>query len=226
MVTFYGHRTHAIVPENKALPVPGDISDAVALLAILSCDVAKGISKVAPRSDDEVLVTGAGAIGLLTVFMLNALGISGIDVSEPEAGRCALALQLGARRAQSPQHLQVEEQRAYPVGIECSSRNAAFEFLQAQAGQAGRICILADGNIEPLVLTPAFHKKELQIVGSSDGLDYQEHARWFFRLERRQLNKLEQIFDYKTTANELISIFEGLADGTIKTTKVFVRYDP
>src|SRR5574337_418882 len=40
VVAFYGHRTHAIVPEEKAIVVPDDISDALAILAILSCDAA------------------------------------------------------------------------------------------------------------------------------------------------------------------------------------------
>ena len=41
--SFYGHRTHAVAAEDRAIPVPPDINDRLALLAILSCDVAKGI---------------------------------------------------------------------------------------------------------------------------------------------------------------------------------------
>ena len=44
----YGHRTHAVAPAVKAVAVPDDIADAVALLAILSCDVMKGVRKL-PR---------------------------------------------------------------------------------------------------------------------------------------------------------------------------------
>lgn len=43
----------------------------------------------------------------------------------------------------------------------------------------GKICILSDGNIEELTLTANFYQKELQIIGSSDGYDYQKHADWF-----------------------------------------------
>src|SRR5205085_5469798 len=80
VVAFYGHRTHAIVPEAKAIVVPDGISDSVALLAILTCDVAKGIRKIDPKPDEAVLITGAGAIGLLTAFMLKALGRNNVDV--------------------------------------------------------------------------------------------------------------------------------------------------
>ncbi|MBV9228511.1 MAG: zinc-binding dehydrogenase [Chloroflexi bacterium] len=223
VVAFYGHRTHAIVPENKAILVPGDISDALALLVILTCDAAKGIRKVAPAKDEPVLITGAGAIGLLTIFMLRAYGVRAIDVVEPRAERRELALRLGARAALLPQEISGRSD-AYPVGIECSSRSAAFELLQRKMQREGRICILADGNIEPLALAPAFHQKELTVVGSSDGWDYQEHAKWYFKFVCKHSHSLECLFDYQTTADELVSTFESLASATIVPTKVLVQY--
>ena len=224
VVAFYGHRTHSIVAENKAILVPDDIADALALLGILTCDVAKGIRKVTPAQDEPVLITGAGTIGLLTVSMLRAYGVRVVDVVEPRDERCALALQLGARAALTPEKM-MNRSEIYPVGIECSSRNAAFELLQRRMQHNGRICILADGNIDPLVLAPAFHERELSIVGSSDGWDYQEHARWYFSIMSEGVYNLEQVFDYHTTANDLISTFESLASGTIVPVKVLVRYD-
>ncbi len=223
-VAFYGHRTHGIVPENKAIFVPDGIADALALLVILTCDVARGIRKVAPAEDEPVLITGAGTIGLLTVFMLKAYGVRTVDVVEPREERHALALQLGARAAFSPQEM-MNRSEIYPVGIECSSRNTAFELLQRRMQYTGRICILADGNIEPLVLAPAFHEKELSMIGSSDGWDYQEHARWYFSIMSEHSHNLEQLFDYHTTANDLVSAFERLASGTIAPVKVLVRYE-
>ncbi len=58
------------------------------------------------------------------------------------------------------------------AGCECSSRNDAYALLQNQMQRNGRICITADENLEPLVLAPSFHCKELSTVGSSDGWDY------------------------------------------------------
>lgn len=223
VVAFYGHRTHAIVPEHKAIPVPDDISDALALLTILSCDVGKGISKVVLDGTEPVLVTGAGTIGLLTVFMLKATGSQNVDVIEPHAKRRALAKLLGAREALNPHEME-DRNDTYAVGIECSSRNMAFTLLQDKVQHNGRICILADGNIEPLVLTSAFHEKELSVVGSSDGRDYQGHAQWFFEIVRQHSHTLEQLFDYQTTADNLAQTFESLAQGTIQPIKVLVRY--
>jgi NADPH:quinone reductase-like Zn-dependent oxidoreductase len=70
VVGFYGHRTFALLPEAKAILVPDGLSDAMALLLILSCDAAKGIRKLAIQANTPVLVIGAGTMGLLTTFVL------------------------------------------------------------------------------------------------------------------------------------------------------------
>ena len=224
VIAFYGHRTHGIVSEAKAIAVPGDVPDAIALLAILTCDVTKGIRKVAPKPEEPALITGAGTIGLLTTSMLKAYGVETIDVIEPRPERCTMALQLGASTALSPQEM-ASRSNNYPVAFECSSRNLAFELLQGRMQHEGRICILSDGNVEPLVLTPAFHEKELKIVGSSDGWDYQEHAKWFFNHLREHPSNLEKLFDYHTPADKLIATFELLATGAIMPIKVLVHYN-
>ncbi len=89
----------------------------------------------------------------------------------------------------------------------------------------GRICILADGNIGPLALAPAFHEKELQVVGSSDGWDYQAHAAWYFDVVREGSRGLERVFEHRIAADNLIITFTQLAAGAIAPLKVLVRYE-
>ena len=103
---------------------------------------------------------------------------------------------------------------------------APRRLVQNHMQKDGRICITADGNIEPLVLTPAFHEKELQIVGSSDGWDYHEHAAWYFHEVLRRPTLLEQLFEIEVASKELITVFEQLATGTIQPIKVLVHYTP
>lgn len=83
VVGFYGHRTFEVAPAHRFIRVPSGLEPPLALLAILSCDVKKGILKVAPEPDEPVLVTGGGAIGLLTLFVLRALEVERVDVVEP-----------------------------------------------------------------------------------------------------------------------------------------------
>jgi alcohol dehydrogenase len=135
-----------------------------------------------------------------------------------------MALQLGARMAIPPQDI-TSVSEMYPIAFECSSNNKAFELLQRKMQREGRICILSDGNIEPLMLTPAFHEKELMIVGSSDGWDYQKHAELFFNFVSDHITNLEDLFNYHTTNDNLITTFELLATGAIVPIKVLVYYN-
>ena len=223
IVAFYGHCTHGIVPAQKAIFVPPDVSDALALLAILTCDVSKGITKINDPAD-HILITGAGAIGLLTLFMLRYHNPdSCIDIVEPRAERRELALLLGATTALSPNDL-LSHNSFYRVGYECSSYNAAFALLQQKMLQDGRICILSDGNLEALTLTPDFHEKELHITGSSDGLDYPGHAKRFFAYVSTHNTHLERLFDHQISATDLPKTFAAMANGTISPLKVLVKY--
>jgi alcohol dehydrogenase len=224
VVAFYGHRTLAVVPETRVIVVPDGVSDALAILNILTCDTAKGVRKIVPMPEEPVLITGAGAIGVLTLFILRAYGVAQVDVVEPLVERHALARLLGAQHVWRPQNMPTEN-KAYAVAFECSSRNEAFALLQRQMQQQGRICITADGNIEPLVLISDFHEKELQIIGSSDGWDYHRHAAWYFRQVQQHATCLEQLFELRIARDELISTFEQLAEGDIRPVKVFVSYD-
>lgn len=223
VIAFYGHRTHAVVPATSVVRVLDDISDALALLAILSCDVAKGVRKLALFPEQPILITGAGAIGLLTLFMLTALGCYQVDIIEPQPERRELAYRLGARAVLSPQDLE-DQVDAYALGFECSSRDLAFALLQQLVQPQGQICVLADGNLEPLILTPAFHHKELRIVGSNDGWDYHAHAAWFFHTLRQRSIPLDAMFDCRVCAADLAATFAGLANHTLLSIKVLVQY--
>jgi alcohol dehydrogenase len=223
VVAFYGHRTHAVVPAASVIGVPDGISDALALLAILSCDVAKGVRKLTPLPEQLVAISGAGTIGLLTLFMLTALGCYQVDVFEPLPERRELAGRLGARLTFAPDDLELRSD-AYALGFECSSSDQAFALLQRVVQPQGQICILADGNLEPLILTPEFHQKELHIVGSSDGWDYRAHAAWYFHTLRQRSVPLEVLFDCKVRAADLAATFARLANGSMHCTKVLVQY--
>ncbi|MFN8513907.1 MAG: zinc-binding dehydrogenase [Chloroflexia bacterium] len=224
IVCTYGHRTHAVIPAHRAVAVPEDLGDDLAILNILGGDVATGIARLGTPPPSSVLVTGAGTIGLLVVFVLKALGVPEVDVVEPEAARCDLALALGARRALAPDEVGPPAER-YDAGVECSSRAAACTLLQQQLRHGGRIVVVADGNLEPLVLDSAFHERELTICGTSDCPDYHAHARWYFAHVAPYAAILHRFFDLHIAAADLPATFVRLADGAAQAIKVLVHYD-
>lgn len=223
VVAFYGHRTRAVMPVAKVLRVPDEaIPDTLALLAILTCDVAKVIRVTTPMPEELVLITGGGAIGLLTLWTLRAYGVQAVDMIEPRPHRRALAPPLGARIVSAPGDPALGSE--YAVGFECSSRDAAFAELQSRMRCGGRVGVLADGNVEALTLSPAFHAKELTLIGSSDGWNYQRHAAWYFGRVAGGAPELEAIFEQHVDAPELPRVFARMAGGDMSPVKVFVRY--
>lgn len=223
VVAFYGHRTAAVLPRERVIPVPSAVSDRLALLVVLGCDADKGLRALAPQPDEAALLTGAGTMGLLSLWLLRARGLAQVDLVEPLPSRRELARLLGATQAWSPEV--VPGQPEYAVGVECSSRDAAFALLQSRMRSGGRICVLADGNREPLTLAPEFHARELRLFGSSDGWDYAAFARWYFAAVVLAGGAgLERLFELEIEAAALPETFARLARGEIAPVKVLVRY--
>ncbi|MEI5906791.1 alcohol dehydrogenase catalytic domain-containing protein [Bacillus spongiae] len=222
VVAFYGHKDYGVVKAKKAIRVPREISYPFALLSILSCDAAKGVLKLQPKKTDRVLVTGMGTMGLLTVYFLkNYMEVKHVDVIDLDKKRCEYATMFGisnfyTNQAECPQNF-------YECGLECSSSNEAFRTLQKSIRVNGEICILSDGNRDSLNLQADFFKKELKIIGSSDGWDYQEHANWHFS-NVEKVPHIEQIFQHQISHQELINCFEELSKKVINPLKVLVKY--
>ena len=218
VVSTYGHRTAACVSAAKLMRVPEGIPDEIALLAILANDSSRGVGKLHLKPEDTVLITGAGTIGLLALYRLRWLGLQA-DVVEPESERRKLALTLGARNVFALDDLTGE---MYAAGVECSSTQAAFATLQRHLQPGGQVCVLADGNLEPLILLPEFHARELSIVASSAGEDYPGYAQTFFEYWLVNKAPLDKLFTLWITADELPETFEKLAID--RPIKVFVDY--
>ncbi|WP_082097322.1 alcohol dehydrogenase catalytic domain-containing protein [Demequina silvatica] len=96
--------TRAIARATNVVKVGDDIP--FALAAPLGCGVLTGAGTVLtvlrPGHQDRLLVIGAGTVGLAAVMAAHAIGVAGITVVEPDPGRRALALELGADLAVPP----------------------------------------------------------------------------------------------------------------------------
>ncbi|MED1559896.1 alcohol dehydrogenase catalytic domain-containing protein [Bacillus paramycoides] len=222
VVSFYGHQTLGVVKSHKVIRVPNYIKPKTALLSILSCDAAKGILKLNPRKDEKVLIAGMGVMGLLTSYFLKYYaGVDHVDVIEPNSSRKQFAKKFSAKNIYDSEEQILE---TYSYGFECSATNSGFRTLQKVLNNNGVICILSDGNKEELTLTADFYGKELQIIGSSDGYDYQKHADWFFN-QIEYTTFIEEIFQHEIQYARLIQCFEELSQGIISPLKVYVSYE-
>ena len=204
VVSTAGHVSAAVLGERHLIPVPDHVPDGVALAVILGEETHKGIRKLAPQPGERVLLAGAGLLGLLTLFNLTRRGVTDVTVIEPQPERRALAELFGAAAVAAPGELTDD---AFDLGFECSAAPEGFTELLSHLRPAGRACVLSDGNWGTLKLPPTFHSRELSVVASSDGEDYQEYARWLWAHADPLLG---QLFEVHVPAEQLPNAFGEL----------------
>lgn len=123
-----GYAQALAVPEQCLMPVPDDIDDELAPLLLDTIGTAAhGLRTVAPvlalstpREHIEVLITGAGPIGLGALIAAQQMGFTRIWVADPRPARIALAEALGARA-----HPVGELSRRFHLVVESSGTHAA-----------------------------------------------------------------------------------------------------
>ncbi len=148
-----------VVPARRLLALPAGLDVRAAALTEPTAVVVHAVELSGVEPGDKVLVTGAGPIGLVTVAVLAARGVTDITVSEPSPARRQRALQVGARRAIDPSELPgappvgAPHADAVDVVFECSGRAAAVQRAHDQLGLAGTLVFVgtAVGTDYPVV---------------------------------------------------------------------------
>jgi 2-desacetyl-2-hydroxyethyl bacteriochlorophyllide A dehydrogenase len=93
---------YVTMPARAVYPIPDSIGDtAAAFIEPLAC-VVYALSRIRVRAGDNVLLYGAGPMGLLLTQALQRVGAAQVTAVEPNASRAALARQLGATNVLTP----------------------------------------------------------------------------------------------------------------------------
>jgi L-iditol 2-dehydrogenase len=143
-----------------------------ALLEPLAC-VLHGIESVTVQPDDTVVLIGAGAISLLHLLALRAMGVERIIVLGRRPHRAQHALRLGADRVFTDGLVAAGEQvRDYTQGrgadivIECTGQVDVWEAAPSLARRGGHVVLF--GGCPPgtqvRIDTQRFHYDQLRIV--------------------------------------------------------------
>lgn len=117
---------YLLVPARIArlnmFPKPAGLSfELASLLEPLSC-VAQGIQLIRPRPEDRTLVIGPGAIGLMFVAALKALGVQDVHLAGRNQARLAIGERLGAAV-----HALADAGAGYDLVIECTGKVEVWE---------------------------------------------------------------------------------------------------
>lgn len=98
---------------------------------------------------EDVLITGAGPIGLMAAAIAKHVGARYVVISDLSEYRLSLARKMGATRAFNPTDTKLADVQkelgmteGFDVGLEVSGSNAAFESMLENMAHGGRIALL------------------------------------------------------------------------------------
>lgn len=164
-----GYATHAeynYVPCNLCARVPGNVSMEDAAFATIGAIAVQGVRQADARLGERVAVIGLGLIGLLTVQILKAAGCRVLGV-DPQAQRCAKALELGADAAVDGRPEEAADDFSQGRGVDAVILTAATPSDEPlrQAGACARLKgrIVVVGLVGMHVPRDLFYHKELDL---------------------------------------------------------------
>jgi threonine dehydrogenase-like Zn-dependent dehydrogenase len=232
-----------IVIRNAAIgshlcPISEDVSlERVTLAEPLSVAL-HGINIANPSKDANILVLGAGPIGLCAVIALRLRGISNIAVADLSDARLARAKALGAAHVFNPARMGLQEGLA-----QCHGGGERFGvpyvdtdcFLDAAGSGPALRDVVALAKYRAKIVVIALHKKpleldlfkmmanEVQISGSIAANRVEEFKECVEYLSDRSLN-IEPLISHRYPFADIEAAFDMAAD-VDASAKVMIHFD-
>lgn len=164
----------ATVPTSACIPLGDSVpTHLAALVEPLAC-VLSGIKRAALRPGEDVIVFGAGAIGLMFTAILRASGANKVIVVEISKSRAEVALKLGANLVINPLETNLEQVLAtelpYCADVVIDAVGSQFAAAVKVAGQFGRVILFGmNSSARTEISQYEITEKELSILGSFVG---------------------------------------------------------
>jgi len=136
------------VPAVNICPIPGGVSDDLASIL----DPLGNAAHTALSFDlvgEDILITGAGPIGIMAVAIARRAGARHIVITDINDYRLGLALQMGATSTVNVENQQLQDvmdelgmTEGFDVGLEMSGAPAALNSMLATINHGGKIALL------------------------------------------------------------------------------------
>ena len=203
---FTPHETRFALPPERLLTVP-DAVDPEAMAMFPSVETATSlVLDGRPRVGEEVVVFGAGVVGLCTIGLLSSFPLCRLIAVEPVAGRRERARELGADVAVAPDDLDsvlaAETDRdGADLVYELSGRPATLDDAVTATGYDGRVVVGSWYGDKPatLDLGSTFHRDRISIESSQvSTLAPETRGRW--SKGRRADTAVERLQDLDATS--------------------------
>jgi (R,R)-butanediol dehydrogenase/meso-butanediol dehydrogenase/diacetyl reductase len=146
-----GFAEFAVVPARHAFVLPDEVTDIYAALVEPFAVGLHGVHSAQINAGDDVLVVGAGGVGLTTIAWARAKGAERVTVVDPDPQRCDLARTMGATDALAS--VTDADPDRYDVALECVGRPELVQSCQPAVRPQG--CIVISGACaEPTPIEP------------------------------------------------------------------------
>jgi (R,R)-butanediol dehydrogenase / meso-butanediol dehydrogenase / diacetyl reductase len=161
-----------VVDADALFRIPDGLDLRTAALTEPVAVARRGAHRTGAKAGERVLVTGAGPIGLLTVAVLAARGVTDITVSEPNPKRRRLAEKVGASTTITPEELEVPTMtmdlvaEPYHYAFECSGRAEAMEAGLGNLDRGGKLVLSGTGMRRPRFDPNRLIVHELTVTGT------------------------------------------------------------
>ena len=159
------------LPAINAFKVPGSINDDIASIF----DPYGNATHTALSFDlvgEDVLITGAGPIGIMATAIAKHVGARNILVTDVNAYRLELAKKMGATRVLNPMKENIRDvfselhmTEGFDVGMEMSGNASAFQSMIENMNNGGRIALLGLFNDNVAIDWSRFAFKGLYLKG-------------------------------------------------------------
>jgi 2-desacetyl-2-hydroxyethyl bacteriochlorophyllide A dehydrogenase len=157
---------YVAVPAVNAYRIPDGVDDAQgALIEPLSCAV-HGLRRIGPVIGEDILLTGAGTMGLLLQQLLNMAGARSVSVVDRKAARLQAAKTLGA--ASVAEDADALDRRTFGVAVDATGAPAAIEACFRSLDRGGRLLIFGVTSGDAMVSLSPFriYNDEITVLGS------------------------------------------------------------
>ncbi len=139
---------YVVIPAVNAYPIPDSISDnEAAILDPFGNAVHTALSF--PIVGEDVLITGAGPVGIMAVAVARHVGARHIVITDVNDYRLNLAKNMGASLALNAQKTTLKEamntlgmREGFDVGLEMSGNPHAFDDMLIHMNYAGKVALL------------------------------------------------------------------------------------
>jgi 2-desacetyl-2-hydroxyethyl bacteriochlorophyllide A dehydrogenase len=154
------------VPAVNAYRIPDSVSDAQgALIEPLSCAV-HGLRRIGGVLGQDVLLMGAGTMGLLLLQLLNRAGARSVTAVDRKSSRLSAATAVGAARTAGD--VAELDGRTFAVAVDATGVPAAIEAAFGALDRGGRLLIFGVTSGDAMVSLSPFriYNDEITVLGS------------------------------------------------------------